>query len=161
MDKRIAPRSLWEKNAEVIRHAHRVWSAHEGISLPSPEHTGGDKTYIIDIPHLFSMQTSYSIKQRALCQQTWHAHIGNVTASPEINLQVMIDWQFSRWVSIPWFFTYVCYRTKKCALSVNKDTSLSLRDIAVGCYYSAWKDTLIKFCRDQRERNEVLSHLVW
>lgn len=38
------------KNAEVIRHAQRVWSAHEGISSPSPENTVGDKTYITDTP---------------------------------------------------------------------------------------------------------------
>lgn len=105
MDKCIAPRSLWEKRAEVIRHAHRVWSAHEGIALPSPDHTVGDKTYITDIPHHFPVQTSYSIKQRVLCQLTWHAHLGNVTDSPEINIKVMIDWQFNRCMSIPWFLS--------------------------------------------------------
>lgn len=58
------------KKSEVIRHAQRVWSAHEGTSLPSTEHTVGDKTYINDIPHHFPVQASYSIKHRALHQQT-------------------------------------------------------------------------------------------
>lgn len=96
--------SLYEKkNAEVIRHAQRVWSAHEGTSLPSTEHIVGDKTYINDIPYHFPAQASYSITHRVLCQQTWHAHLGNATASPGINIQVTIDWQCNRWASVPWF----------------------------------------------------------